>query len=166
MAYFRINFLTQGNTQEYPESSGNFYRLNDGREIPLSRHPVWCDACGEVTDGERIEPIDEIEAGIQKYERLAVEIRREMALPPTPSPNAPGERAALSEIAKLQFRASWRRERKSPPRCLRCGSTQIIKLSEVPIETRVGKISMTFIGFIDTFKSYGKFTPEGERITD
>ena len=83
------------------------YELADGSTITIEHTFVWCAACRAVQWGEKLADLAELES-----ELLA-----------SPKP-------------KLELRIAWRSARSSGPRCLDCGSTDIMPL--VQTETRRG----------------------------
>jgi hypothetical protein len=58
---YEIRHLPDGTTEEFPGSRGNYYELEDGLHIDVRSRPVWCRRCGEFTEGESIESLDEID---------------------------------------------------------------------------------------------------------
>lgn len=164
-AFYRLTFLPEGRTEDFAGSCGNFYQLNDGNEIELKSRPVWCDQCRKVTHGEQIESVEQLDKEIAGLERLAADIRLEMTRPPLPTFDAPGDRIQREQIAKLQLRRKWRRTRGSPPRCIPCGSSQIVPLEyDRPVRGGCGLVLLGFVGFCDNDWHISYFTPEGQRI--
>ena len=165
--FYRLTFLPESRIQDFHESRGNYYRLNDGSEITLEGKPVWCDRCGKVTEGEVIESIEKIDERIANLERLAAEIRLEMTRPPPPDLKAPGDRFQREQILELELRREWRKRRQTPPRCILCGCTQIVPLEHAK-PVRVGDISIVLemVGMCSTGFNMWYFTPEGERIRE
>ncbi len=85
-----------------------YYVLPDGRQVSCRICPVWCVRCGVMTEGELIPPLDSVEWFVKEQ--------------------AP----ALDDEARMcaETNMTWRRLRQSPPRCLRCGATEIIAVSQ------------------------------------
>jgi hypothetical protein len=161
-AYYQITFLPAGRTQEFAGSRGNYYRLPGGSEIQLSSRPVWCHRCGEVTNGEEIESVDAIDRRIAQLERLAEEIRREMTLPPTP--DAPGDRFQQEQIAEFRLRRKWREQRESPPKCLICGSIDLVALEHgKAVRIGDGSVRCECIGMCSTNFMNRYYSPHRER---
>ena len=162
---YRLTFLPEGRTQKFAGSRGDYYRLADGSEITLCSGPVWCAACAKVTHGEQIESIQEIDRRIRDLERLAAEIRREMSRPPLPAPDAPGDRHQQEQIAELKLRRDWRRQRRSPPKCLACGSTDITPLDHgKPVRISGGRVRCDCIGMCSTDFNMCYYSPEGDLV--
>lgn len=164
-ASYRFTFLSEGRVQDFSGSRGNYYRLENGIHIRLHSAPVWCERCAKITHGENIDSIEEIDKQIADLERLAAEIRRDMTRPPLPTPDAPGDRSQQEEIAELKLRRAWRMRRRTPPRCLICGSTDIVVLEPGrTIRTSGGEIQCEFVGFCSTSFNMWYFSPEGDLI--
>jgi transcription elongation factor Elf1 len=93
-----------GRVYEVTTSDLRYYVLPDGRQATCRIHPVWCGTCGLITEGEVVESLEEMR-------------------------KAAGDPA--SEGARIiADRFAWRERRQSPPRCLRCGSTEIVDVPE------------------------------------
>ena len=164
-ALYRLTFLPEGRTEDFAGSRGNYYRLADGAEIELYSGPVWCERCAEATHGEEIESVQQIDRRIADLERLAAEIRREMTRPPLPTPDAPGDRDQQEQIAELRLRREWRSRRRSPPKCLICGSTAIVPLGHGnPIRITGGTVRCQCVGLCSTVFNQWRFSPEGDLI--
>lgn len=164
-AFYRIQWHPDGPTQDFAGSRGNYYRLDDRNDIELYSQPVWCHGCVKVTHGERIESIQQIDQRIAHLEKLAAEIRIEMTRPPLPEPGAPGDRHQREQIAELQMRRAWRKQRRSSPRCLICGTTNIVPLENgKPVRIGNGSVQCNSVGLCSTYFNEWFFTPEGERI--
>jgi hypothetical protein len=71
------------------------------------------------------------------------------------------------ELAVLQRRRRWREGRKSPPKCIYCGTTEILAL---PIEEPIpnpcgdGMIRVDLVGHCSTDFNNWYYSPEGDRI--
>ena len=60
-AFYQITFLHEARVEEFGGSRGNYYEMNDGSHIDVETVPVWCNRCRAITDGERVEPLAEID---------------------------------------------------------------------------------------------------------
>jgi hypothetical protein len=82
--------------------------------------PVWCYSCQEFQPGESLESTEWIESDLARYRRGEVPDGLTFLY------GEGDERAAkiVREIASLERKLHWRRMRRSPPRCLRCGSIE------------------------------------------
>ena len=83
------------------------YEMPGGATVTIESTFVWCAACRAVQWGEELADLAELE--------------RELEACRTP---------------ELESRIAWRRARSSDPRCLECGSTEVMPL--VQSETRSG----------------------------
>ena len=164
---YLLIFLPEGRTRRFSGSCGNYYRLGDGSELELYSEPVWCHRCGGVAHGEDLGTVERIDRWVADLERLAAEIRRETTRPPLPAPDAPGDRHQRARIAELMLRRAWRASRRSPPRCIFCGTTEITLL-EHGKPVRAGRQSFVVlevvIGHCGRLDNGWYFTAEGERI--
>lgn len=74
-----------------------YYRLPNGIEYPLKVAYAWCHQCEHFVECERLDSIEALELQIEKSESVR-------------------ERDYWTAILE------WRKQRKTPPRCLTCGS--------------------------------------------
>ena len=74
----------------------------------------WCRSCGTVTEVETFDPNESVD-DYRKHARRLQKKRRKY----------PNDEQLLEVIAHAEAMVTWRELRKSPPKCLRCGSTQI-----------------------------------------
>jgi hypothetical protein len=162
-AFYEIRYLLQGTTEEFPGSRGNYYELEDGSHIDVRSRPVWCRRCGDFTDGESIESLDEIDRQLADL----VDPRSELYRLAQRSLIRPRGRFRRHWIELTKQRRQWREQRLSPPRCLLCGSTDLVSLPEgveVPNPRGAGTVVLSVIGHCSTWFNEWFFTPEGERI--
>lgn len=151
---YQIQFLPGGEILELYGSCGDHYKFEDGSQINVISRLVWCHRCGEFTDGESIESLDEID-------RLLADLH---------SPSLVFSQMLydrLGAIERMEERRRWLSGRRSPPKCLRCGSTEIIVLPEgerAENPSGPGWIKITVTGHCDTEFSNRFYTPEGDRI--
>lgn len=154
---YEITFMPGRRTIRFTGSDFNYYRLPDGNEIGLASRPIWCDGCAKVSHGEAIPSLSDIDQAIASLKRLAGEIRREI--------DPEGDGSQQDQIAELSLARTWRSLRQSPPRCMVCGSCNIISLEQnKPIRTGNDTILLKAVGLIDTICGSSYFTAEGERI--
>lgn len=110
------------------------YEMSDGSTVTIERTFVWCGACRGVRWGEELADLAELErklAAIEAKEpsamdELSVFLDRHTSL----------EKVTATHTTQLRGRISWRRSRRSAPRCLECGSAGIVSLPQS--ETRSG----------------------------
>lgn len=107
------------------------YRLPDRRIVKVDRTLAWCDSCNNFVTMEQIPKPEETE------ERLA-EASRQLEANKTPKkhlfldliklqiPSNPKDiKLYKKTLAKAEALKDWRVIRKSPPKCLSCGSTNV-----------------------------------------
>jgi hypothetical protein len=162
-ALYEIRCLPKGTTDEFAGSRGNYYEFEDGSRIDVRSEPVWCRRCGNYTHGESIESLDEIDRQLADLEDPHSELYRMTEA----SLSGPGGRFRRHWLELTEQRRRWRERRISPPRCLLCGSTELVSLPkgvEVPDPRGAGTVVLRVIGHCSTSFNEWFFTPEGERI--
>jgi hypothetical protein len=92
------------------------YDMSDHSKVNIQRTFVWCGDCREVRWGEELPDLIQLES--------------ELAA-------TPANESFLRE--KLQFKIAWRRTRRSAPRCLECGSTDVTSLTRSQTHRGNGK---------------------------
>jgi hypothetical protein len=163
---YQIKFLPGGETREFYGSRGDYYEFDDGSHIDVRSGPVWCRRCNGFTDGESIEGLDEIERQLADLDDPASELYR---FTEDTSPTADGRprlRPLVTEL--LTKRRRWREGRRSPPKCLQCGSAEIVVLpcegERVRNPAGTGWVEVTITGLCSTSFNNRFYTPEGDRI--
>lgn len=138
----------------------HFYVLEDGSLLLVSVRPAWCESCQKFVAGEHIRSIEEEEKELAELEYFAQH----------PGHIPPDRGVRLRNLPELRERRKWRPNRRSPARCLVCGSASITSIwlgSEIEIPGG-GKCVGRFSGFADASRAGGPrkelFTPEGDRI--
>jgi hypothetical protein len=124
---------------------------------------VWCRKCKDFTDGEVIESLEEIGQQIADLRDPTSELFRLYQDSASGSIGVVG----IHLITELEKRRHWRESRKSPPKCLGCGSTGIIPLpdeQQMVNPTGSGWIEVTVTGLSSTLFMNRYYTPEGDRI--
>lgn len=91
--------------------SDSEYRLVDGSRLPIWQTAVWCSQCHDFEPGEKIPSITSLRKLL-----LSTLVARLLSRP------------SLHRIKDLRRRIKWRRARRSPPRCLTCGGTDLYLL--------------------------------------
>ncbi len=112
-AVYEIKFLPGGETLEIYGSRGDSYEFEDGTQIGVISKPVWCRWCRQFTDGESIEDLEEIDQLLTDLHDRSSEVSR-------------GLHHRLRIIEQMEQRRRWLSGRLSPPKCLECGSTEIV----------------------------------------
>jgi hypothetical protein len=166
-AVYQIKFRPGGRVAEFFGSRGNYYDFDGGGRIDVRTRPVWCRACGKFTHGEEIEPLEEIDQEIARLTDRRAQTIREMATEAHPMVQDFGPPLSLESIGDLRQRRQWRAARTSPPRCIHCGTTDIVPLPLnriVPNPGGPGTIEVQRVGFCSTNFNEWYFTAEGQRI--
>lgn len=108
-----------------------YYRLSDGNRLRLLVDYAWCHRCERFVEAERLYSLDEIQHEIDKlsatqgqWANLDADVMDFYA--------KEGREMPREFIQQVRYDTwvtafSWRRNRKTPPRCLRCGSFFAIK---------------------------------------
>jgi hypothetical protein len=162
---YQIKFLPGGESRKFYGSEGDSYVLEDDNRIDVLSLPVWCHLCHDFSEGEMIEGLEEIDRQPADLRDPESELYR-LTIDTFPTDDGcPRLRPLFTE--SLRQRRRWREARKTPPKCLICGSTEIIvfKLGEKarnPIGP--GWVEITETGHCSTEFSNRSFTPEGELI--
>jgi hypothetical protein len=168
--YYTITYVESGRTSEYAGTRGNYYEFDDGSTIGVKSRPVWCKVCKAVTDGEWIESVEELKQEIEdltnpdswlfQFHEQSEEIGQLPGRPPIRF----GFRENALKIARE--RLTWRTQRRSPPKCLTCGSENIFHpdaddnvFVDGLLVVRIESCGMCSTEFRNWF-----FTPEGQRI--
>lgn len=162
-AVYQIRFLPGGETQEFYGSRGDHYELPNGTHIDLRSSPVWCRQCNGFTNAEAVEALEEIDRQIGNLRDPKSELFQLYQDRSTGLIGMDGIRF----ISDLEKRRRWRKSRKSPPKCLGCGSAEIVLLLEdqkVINPTGPGWIEVTVTGLCSTLFMNRFYTPEGDRI--
>ena len=168
-AFYEIRWLPDGRTQNFAGSRGNYYEFADGSRLDVHTTPVWCRHCGKVTHGEKIEALAEIDQQLADLHDPASELYRftRRSLLPELDELMPRDKFRLDMIEEAAKRRRWREQRRSGPKCIVCGSTDIFVFpisQQVPHPAGPGTIEVRIVGMCSTSFNEWFFTPEGDRI--
>jgi hypothetical protein len=166
-AFYEIRWLPEGRTDKFAGSRGNYYEFSKSDRLDLHSVPVWCHRCGKITHGEELSTIDDIDKQIRDLNDPSSELYRMTRHGVLDELLGKGDEFLHEQIAELQRRRRWREERKSPPKCIHCGTTQIVALPmgvPVPNPGGPGQIQVDCVGMCSTNFNEWFFTPEGDRI--
>jgi hypothetical protein len=162
---YEVQFFPEGRVANFAGSHRNVYALAPGVRLSMRTTPVWCRECHGVSNGERIDSLEEID-------RLLADLS---------DPNSKAYRLFADSVDRDGFlqgmrqdalhRRRWRETRSAPPKCIRCGSTAVFV---VPLREPFanpdgpGTIELRPVGmYTENFGGgdpYQYFTPEGDRI--
>ena len=134
------------------------YRLPDGSTLGVEQQPAWCPACGRFVLAERLPDMDELERRMAEAKSGEPGLVRRLA--------AVG-RAVQEEVAELDRRIAWRRERHSPARCLHCGSDHVTALPAMNefVHPATGeRVTVVGSGFASMERWVAEFSPEGIKL--
>ncbi len=163
-AIYKLRFLPPDPSHPDMEmcgSRGNYYEFGDGNHLDVWSTPVWCHECRDYKYGERIETLEEIDRHLEEARNPTSKRTRSLFA------GRMNREFRMKWAEKLQRRREWLQVRRSPPRCLQCGSTDIVRLPEneaVPNPDGPGSVVLEVSGLCSTWFNNWYFTPEGERI--
>jgi hypothetical protein len=164
---YEIHWLPEGRTEKFAGSRGNYYEFSDTDRLDLDSVPVWCHRCAKITHGESLPSLDEIDQQIHDLHDPASDLYHMTRHGVLDEFFGKGQELLQEQLAKLQRRRQWRATRKSPPKCIHCGSAEIIELplgKPVANPAGAGEIELQLIGMCSTSFNEWFFTPEGDRI--
>ena len=160
-------------TQRIADGGLRSYQLPGDVRVTIRQQFAWCQSCHVVVHAERLPTIDQIKAELEAFEQLARDDRGSFAMP---------GRLAEDEINRERNQLQTLRQvvegRKSPERCLECGSTDLILIpmadeddDEIVPMSPCGTVhpgcggflSIGGIGFSRS-RAWTFYTTEGERI--
>jgi len=138
-----------------------YYHLADGTKLSILQEPAWCSACKAFVIAEVVPSVESLEEKIRGLQAGDPELLQTWAFV---SNGAPVE----ERITELRRRIEWRRSRRSPPKCLHCGS-----LGSVPIpmsgefaHPHTGeRVIVGSSGFAVTDSWFAEFSSEGKQFT-
>jgi hypothetical protein len=136
------------------------YRLADGTKLHILQGPAWCAACGRFVIAEDIPSVEALEEEIARYRSNDPDALQKWAFV---SSGAPAE----ERIAELMRYVRWRQERRSPPHCLQCGSTDPVPIpmgGEFAHPRTGERVVVGSKGFADAATWIAEFSPEGEQL--
>jgi len=166
-AVYEVRWLPDGPTEEYFGSRGNYYELSESDHIDVHAGLVWCHCCNAITEGEELSTVDEIERQISDLHDPTTELYQSTRYGLVEKLTKGGENYLRDRIEELQRRLRWRAARLSPPKCIVCGSTDIMPLptgEPIPSPRGEGQIQVHVVGMCSTSFREWYFTPEGDRI--
>ncbi|HUE70118.1 MAG TPA: hypothetical protein VMP01_04445 [Pirellulaceae bacterium] len=150
---YEIRWLPDGPIEAFAGSRGNYYELSASEHLDLDSVPVWCNRCATITHGEHLSTLDEIDDQIRDLNDPTSAAYRRTRHGMLDDITGKGEEFLQKRLAKLELRRRWRQSRRSPPKCIRCGSTEIVELpigKAVPNPFGDGEIQVECVGMCST----------------
>ena len=166
-AFYQITFLPQGRVVEFAGCRGNYYEFDDGSHLDLHTTPAWCHPCGKITHGEELETLEDIDRQLADLRNPRSDLYRFLARDFNHEYKDLGEAFTLKHSEERLQRRRWRAARVSPPRCIHCGSTDVVVFPvDQPVRNPAGPgtVEVSIKGMCSTSFNEWYFTPEGERI--
>jgi hypothetical protein len=165
-AMYEIITAPGGGGGLFAGTRGNYYDLGGG-QIEVETTPGWCRRCGRWRHVELIETVAEIDQKLADLRNPRSKLYQLYARDYLEECKDLGPTFCAGVIAELKLRRRWREERVTPPKCIECGSTDIVVL---PINEVVsnpagpGTVEVRIRGMCSTDFNEWFFTPEGDRI--
>lgn len=166
-AYYEIRWLPEGRTEKFAGSRGNYYEFSASDRLDLHSVPVWCRVCARITHGENLSTVDDIDKQIRDLHDPSSQLYRMTRHGLMDRNFGNGEELLQERLSKLERRRRWRVSRQSPPKCIRCGTTEIVGLpmgEPIPNPGGAGHLQIDCVGMCSTSFNEWFFTPEGDRI--
>jgi hypothetical protein len=169
-ACYKIRFADTGEEFEWFGSQGYYYKFADGTTIGLHPTIAWCVDCQKFVSAESIPAPAQVEDDLVEL-RDPNSMRASIFTSTEPPFDEPIFRERLKSayaqaIDEAERRVSWRRNRIGPPKCLRCGSTNV-EFQGDGIEMYVTGRGLAYVewtGMCSTEATNWFYTPEGERL--
>ncbi|APR84223.1 Hypothetical protein A7982_09572 [Minicystis rosea] len=150
--------------------SGCAYRLPDGERVSIRSVPAWCAGCATVINAEHLPPLADVEHELADFESQGPGYQSFVELA---SQFDPSHGLVERHLADLRTTLAWRRMRRGPPRCLRCGSPDITYLTRATPDAHPTGVhpscggTLTLTGFAHASGvSEQWYSVEGERLAD
>jgi hypothetical protein len=138
------------------------YRLADGTRLHVEQDPAWCPACRAFVAAERVPTVEELEREVAEFQAGDPDLLRQWAF-------VSGGQTAAGRIAELRRRVEWRRGRRSPARCLRCGGGGVAPLpvdGEFRHPQTGERVVVGGSGWADAVPWFAEFSPEGKLLAE
>jgi predicted nucleic acid-binding Zn ribbon protein len=136
-----------------------YYELEDG-SLLVRRLPAWCHAEKTMVEAEAIDDVEALERIVAMVE---AEVEKSGGDHQTEFDNA-------TTLDESRRRLRWRRTRRSPPRCLECGSTNVESVPESSDQGELrhpscgGVLSLTAMDLEDLDSDPIRYDAEGIRL--
>jgi len=161
---YEITLLPEKEVHRFCGTRGNYYQLPDGSKLNVHGKPAWCRQCQAFLEAEWIQSVPELEKAITDYSDIdSTESQRVLQL----SFVRDKAESLARRLSERTIRLQWREGRAAPPKCLECGTTDVIDLGdgqEIASPCSPGTLTICWVGMCSTaFRNYF-YTPEGDRI--
>src|SRR5947207_1283413 len=123
---YKIRWLPDGQTENFAGSRGNYYEFSETDRLDLHSSPVWCHRCSKITHGEDLSTLENIDKQIRDLHDPSSKLYR-MTRHGILDEIGKGEEFLEVQLDELEPRRRWRVSRKSPPKCIHCGSIEIVE---------------------------------------
>jgi len=131
------------------------YVLNDAAEVSVHSEYAWCNRCDDLVAAEHIPDLESLERALADVESNGLDDEeREFASLVETTP----EKLLADRIAMWRNYVSWRSSRRSPPRCLKCGTMDVLLLERPFLHPSCG-------GTLEV-ESSGDYLPAGRFLYD
>lgn len=150
--FIEDNLPASGRREFVAYSAFLTYRM-EGGTLPVDQQPAWCPACLCFVLAERLPEVAELERSLAAV--LGGERKQQLDVL---------GRSVEQEASELTRRIAWRRGRRSPPRCLHCGSDDVTPLpiaNDFSHPATGERVVVTSSGFAVMRTWVAEFSPEG-----
>lgn len=153
-----IRWLPNGPDEDFAGSNEDYYVLGESDVLALKAVPVWCHQCGRIELGEDVSSLERIDRDIRDLHDSCSDLYK---LTTEYDPDG-----ATRWLGTLERRRRWRAGRQAPPKCVECGSVNIIILPfDEPVRVPSGTLELRAVGFCRLAGETDRFfTTEGDRI--
>lgn len=161
---YKVTLLPEGKVHSLSGTRGNYYQLPGGQTLTVRAIPIWCRQCQAFSEGENIKSVEELERDVADCSDVnSAQSRRILD-----SRYFRDKSGILAKrLAESRTRLEWRQDRSALPKCLACGTTDVMDLGdgqEIVSPCSLGTLTIAWVGMCSTaFRNY-YYTPEGDRI--
>ena len=161
-AFYEIRY-SDGRVEETFGIRGLYYEFPNGESLDVHTEIAWCKKCDTFADVEHLKTIPEIDQEIADLNDPTSDLYRMFF----DSPAGAQGQFLQSQLAEAIRRKSFLERRNSPPKCVHCGSVELIH-TPCGTEIKHPNQDLTFVmectGMCSTDFMNWYFTPEGDRI--
>jgi hypothetical protein len=164
---YEIRWLPSDRVKRFHGSRGNYYEFSESDRLDLHSEPIWCRRCADITHGEYLSTIEKLDTEIRDLHDPTSQCYRMARHGSLDLVFGKGEELLQERLIEVERRRRWRMSRKSPPKCIHCGSIEIVMLplgKLIPNPVGEGELRVKCVGMCSTSFNEWFFTPEGDRI--